>query len=131
MNTQLFCLPLTNIHGGQGRIRPFSCLPKSRISDRPKIDIVIGVVKSTFGAPSLVFISESGWACSIDIDASALSDLIRRHFFVPLAWLSASSKLLARMTEKRHLIFIRGEEIAVVQNGLENVELVYLKETGR
>ncbi len=52
-----------------------------------------------------------------------------RHFFVPASWhgtLSSSSgrKLIIRMTSRGDVIFIKDEECAVVQHGLDFEELV-------
>ena len=112
---------------GLSNLDPLPCLPTYQVPGRPEVDVIIGMVKNNFGTLSLVFLSRSGWICSVDLEITTAGDMFRRHFFIPQAWLSRGTKLIARVTEKKDIVFACGEELAVVQNGLENVEVTFLR----
>ena len=129
MDTHIAILPFRDVEPpkhGQSK-EPTLCFPVERARNRPEIDAIIGSVTERDGSHSLLFLTESGWICSVTMDnLEGPKSTFRRHFFVPLTWLSASTKLMVQLTERQDVIFVRGEEIAVVQNGLENVDLVSL-----
>lgn len=132
MDTHVATLPFSAVSPNQQhrqRVEPMLCFPLQRVPNRPEIDAIIGTVRENDGSRSLLLLTESGWICSMtmDDDLEGPRDAFRRHFFVPLTWLSASTKLMVQVTERQDVIFVRGEEIAVVQNGLENVDLVSLR----
>lgn len=113
---------------GQRVESPIQCFPVLQTANHPEIDAIIGSVTESDSSHSLLFLTESGWISSITMDSlEGPQDVFRRHFFVPLTWLSASTKLMVQVTKRREIIFVRGEEIAIVQNGLENVDLVSLR----
>ena len=113
-------------------LKPTPCFPFQRTKELPETDILIGILRNDYDVTSLIFLSVSGWICSVELDASSHEPQgsFQRHFFVPLAWLSTSAKIIVRVTERRDIIFARGEEVAVVRNGLENVEVVGMGEDG-
>jgi len=60
----------------------------------------------------------------LNAESDRPENTVRRHFFAPMAWLSTSAKVIVRVTEMRDVVFVRGEELAIIKNGLENVEVV-------
>ena len=129
MDTYVAILPFCDVEPpkyGQS-IEPTLCFPVQRARNCPEIDAIIGSVAERDGSHSLLFLTESGWICSVTMDnLERPQNTFKRHFFVPLTWLGASTKLMVQVTERRDVIFVMGEEIAVVQNGLENVDMVSL-----
>lgn len=100
-------------------------LPFHKIHDRPEVDTIIGSTTENNGLHSLLFLTESGWICSITLDdEEGPCNEFRRHFFVPLTWLSASTSMLVQVSERWDIVVVRGEELAVIRNGLENVDVV-------
>jgi hypothetical protein len=69
-------------------------------------------------ARRLVFLHASGWICSTDQE----SFTITRHFFVPSDWLSSNLDLMIRVTKLGDILFVRGDEVAVIKRGLEASE---------
>ena len=129
MDTHIAILPFSDVEPpkhGQSK-GPTLCFPVQRARNRPEIDAIIDSVTEGDGSQSLLFLTESGWICSVTMDnLEGPQSTFRRHFLVPLTWLSASTKLMVQLTERQDVIFVRGEEIAVVQHGLEHVDLVSL-----
>lgn len=128
-STQIFSLSpsSTTISHTQGKpLSPTPQLPFHRTLNRPEIDTIIRIIKTGFDTYSLIFLSQSGWVCSVELNAESdrPENTFRRHFFVPMAWLSTSAKVIVRVTEMRDVVFVRGEELAIIKNGLENVEVV-------
>ena len=129
MDTYVAILPFFDVetpkHGQS--IEPTLCFPVQRARNCPEIDAIIGSLAESDGSHSLLLLTESGWICSVTMDnLKGPQNTFKRHFFVPITWLGASTKLMVQVTERRDVIFVRGEEIAVVQNGLEHVDLVSL-----
>lgn len=79
-------------------------------------------VESLIGAygQRLVFLHSSGWICSAD--SESLNDGYARHFFIPADWLSTDSKLMIEVSRSGDIIFVKRDEVAVIQHGLENNE---------
>lgn len=92
------------------------------------IDFIIGTTSGLFGNEILVFLTTSGWICSIDIDNSTPQETFLRHFFVPFSWLSNFSDLVVRVTEKRDVIFVQRDEIAVFKQALDRMECVCVRD---
>jgi WD40 repeat protein len=68
-------------------------------------------------ARRLVFLHASGWICSADQETSAVT----RHFFVPADWLSSNLELMIRVTKLGDILFVRGDEVAVIKRGLDTI----------
>lgn len=92
------------------------------------IDFIIGTTSGLFGNEILVFLTTSGWICSIDIDKSTPQETFLRHFFVPFSWLSNHSDLVVRATEKRDVVFVQRDQIAVVKQALDHMEQVSVRD---
>ena len=124
VTSQIFslCLPptMTTSNHRPQRLTLEPCFSPEFTANNSAVDIVIGILKNDFDLYSLLFLCENGWVCSVQLGprSSEAQDSFRRHFFVPLAWLSTSEKLIVRVTERKDVIFVRGEELAVVKNGL-------------
>lgn len=71
----------------------------------------------------VVFLEVSGWICSIDLSTKAVASYAR-HFFVPSDWLSGARELVFRLTAKGHILFVKGNEIAVVKKGLDHAQAI-------
>lgn len=92
------------------------------------IDFIIGTMTGIFGhSPVLLFFTKSGWICSIDVDEPVPQDAYIRHFFVPSHWLSGTESVIARVTEKRDVLFVQRDEIAVFKNALDHGECVNIR----
>jgi WD40 repeat protein len=123
---QLYAVDLSVLDSDVPVVIPSPFFSTHRISDLVDLDVVIGTVVGVFGGDLLVFISKQGWVCSIDLNVPLPVGSLQRHFFVPFAWLSASAKVLAQATARRDIVFVHGDEVAVVQNGLDDVEIIDL-----
>lgn len=75
----------------------------------------------------LVFLHASGWICSADDKTFAVT----RHFFVPADWLSSNLELMIRVTKLGDILFVRGDEVAVIKRGLDTNETRVWPRVGR
>lgn len=78
-------------------------------------------------AKRIVFLHASGWICSADQGNFAVT----RHFFVPADWLSSNLELMIRVTNLGDILFVRGDEIAVIKRGLDTNETGVMPRAGR
>ncbi|EPE27488.1 WD40 repeat-like protein [Glarea lozoyensis ATCC 20868] len=78
-------------------------------------------------AKCLVFLHSSGWICSADQESFAIT----RHFIVPTDWLSSNLELMIRVTETGDILFVRGDEVAVIKRGLDTSEAGVPSRVGR
>ena len=90
----------------------------------PRYHILADQVRSLIGIDGkrLVFLHSEGWICSTEAQA-AKSEVYNRHFFLPVDWLTSNTNLMTEVTCNGDIIFVKGEEVAVIQGGLENVEM--------
>lgn len=63
----------------------------------------------------LVFLHSDNWICSTDPDKAG--NFIR-HFFLPTDWLTSNVDLMIEMTPAENLLFVKGDEVAVIKRGL-------------
>lgn len=96
------------------------------VKNFPSANILLGFAPGPFKGVLLVFIADNGWICSIDLNHPSPHSTFHRHFFVPSAWLSTSAEIIAAVTSKKDILFVRGHEIAVISNGLNAVEMVQM-----
>lgn len=83
-----------------------------------KLEVLIGTTGT--GAEQterLVFLDNSNWVCSTDLQIADGTHMVR-HFFFPSDWLSKNLELIIEVTKKGDIILVRGGEVAVVRNGL-------------
>ncbi|OBT89163.1 hypothetical protein VE02_01632 [Pseudogymnoascus sp. 03VT05] len=66
----------------------------------------------------LIFLDASGWICSTDQKTFDVT----RHFFVPADWLSSNLELMICVTKSGDILFVRGDEVAVIKRGLDTSE---------
>jgi hypothetical protein len=66
----------------------------------------------------LVFLHSDNWICSTDPDREG--NFIR-HFFLPADWLTSNIDLMIEMTPAENILFVKGDEVAVVKRGLREV----------
>ncbi|PWY95384.1 hypothetical protein BO94DRAFT_581715 [Aspergillus sclerotioniger CBS 115572] len=72
----------------------------------------------------LIFLQQSGWVCSINLETAATDKFYTRHFYVPLPWHSAGVNAPATITPQGTVILSVRHEIAVFHNGLDYEEQV-------
>ena len=72
----------------------------------------------------IVFLDRNFWVCTIDVESSAGESYIR-HFFIPSDWYSQQKQLIIQVSVQGDVLFVRGDEVAVVSNGLEHEELLH------
>ena len=63
----------------------------------------------------LVFLHSDNWICSTDPDKAG--NFIR-HFFLPADWLTSNLDLMIEMTPAENILFVKGDEVAVIKRGL-------------
>jgi WD40 repeat protein len=126
-STRLCSIGLSAIESGSVVVTPESYFPDGDSFAVPVIELLVGSVRGLLGSYLLVFLSESGWVCSIDIGAVLPQETYQRHFFVPFAWLSNGAKILVMLTEQKELVFAHGNELAVAQSGLDDAEIVRVR----
>lgn len=112
--TDLFVIESSQIRLNAKEIQPNPMLT----SIKDKVMHLIGA----YGT-KLVFLDRNLWVCTIEIK-NGTYDFYARHFFIPSEWHSQQKKIDFRITKKGDLLFVKGNEIAVIVNGLENEELV-------
>ena len=88
------------------------------------IKCIIGTHKSL-----LIYLSQQGWLCSINIDDISPEKFYTRHFFIPLQWHSNRDQLAMCVTNKGCIALAVKSEIAVFHNGLNFEERVGCKGT--
>ena len=125
-NAQLYTIALPVDGGQQASLVAKPLFQSKLVSSKPDIDLLIGTVITVLGGRLLVFTSNTGWICSIDLNMPSPHDSFQRHFFVPFAWLSSAVRVLAKVSERGDILFVHGREIAVARNGLEELETVQL-----
>ena len=70
----------------------------------------------------LVFLHRNGWIFSAGPDAFNLESCVK-HFFIPADWLTTNNgDLMIEMCQNGDLIFIKGDEPAVIKRGLDQFE---------
>jgi WD40 repeat protein len=124
VEAQLFSINLSGLDLVHSSTQPIPCVPMFSKNNSVKFDILVGIVTTILGGHLLIFISESGWVCSIDVDRPAPHDTFQQHFFIPFAWISTRATLIVKITERRDVIFVQGDEIVIVENGLDKFEIV-------
>ena len=88
------------------------------------VKCIIGTHKSL-----LLYLSQQGWLCSINIDDISPEKFYTRHFFIPLQWHSNVNRLAMCVTSKGCVVLAVKHEIAVFHNGLNFEERVGCKGT--
>ena len=127
-NAHLYTIALPVHHGQQASLLAKPIFQSKLVSSKPDIDLLIGTVITVLGGRLLIFTSNTGWICSIDLNIPFPHDSFQRHFFVPFAWLSSAVRVLAKVSERGDILFVHGREIAVARNGLEELETVQLED---
>jgi WD40 repeat protein len=125
-NARLYTISLPILQSGHESIVATSVFQDQLVSTKADIDLLIGTVITVLGGHILVFTSNTGWICSVDLNIPFPHDSFQRHFFVPFAWLSSSVRILAKVSDRGDVLFVHGEEIAVARNGLEELDVVQL-----
>lgn len=125
--TQILIFDLSKMQHSDSLVTPTPCLPRSVISTTPRIDTLVGIIPGTIGGDILIFITQSGWLSSINMDVSMPHDSFIRHFPLPFDWLSTKARTVVEVTDKRDLVFVKDDEIAVVKNALDNIDVVSLR----
>ena len=87
----------------------------SKIS--PNIEHLIGCC-----GRNLLFLDRRMWVCSLDLEA--FKGEYYQHCFVPNEWLSANWRLTLKVTSRGDLVFVKGNEIAIIKRALDNKEAV-------
>ncbi|KAI4162434.1 MAG: hypothetical protein LQ342_004000 [Letrouitia transgressa] len=99
--------------------------PAANFNDVAKdVKCIIGVHKSL-----LLYLSQQGWLCSINIDDISPEKFYTRHFFIPLQWHSNTDHLAMCVTSKGCVVLAVKNEIAIFHNGLTFEERVGCKGT--
>ena len=112
--------PITNLQKDRGPCRlPRICLA-SQLAMIPDLDIVIGITL-IFNSSSLVYISTSGWVCSIVLGVEP-PESFQRYFFFPSLWLSSNRALIAMVLESQNIAIAYEDTLFVVQDGLHDVQ---------
>jgi WD40 repeat protein len=125
-NARLYTIALPSLQSGHESLVATSIFQGQLVSTKVDIDLLIGTVITVLGGHILIFTSKTGWICSVDLNIPFPHDSFQRHFFVPFAWLSSSVSFLAKVSDRRDVLFVHGQEIAVVRNGLEELDVVQL-----
>lgn len=98
--------------------------PKSRsAAPIPRYQTLADEMKFLIGndGQRVIFLQNSGWVCSANMQSSNSSHF-SRHFFFPADWLSTNTDLLCAVTRNGDILFVKHDEVAVIKRGLQNVE---------
>jgi WD40 repeat protein len=103
--------------------------PIISIISSPLLSLLTDCVARVIGVRDpgkLIFLDTHSWVCSVDLgDLGGSSMTYIRHFFVPYDWLSGTRDLICTIS-KRNVLFARNDNVAIVQGGLEHIEMVGL-----
>ncbi|RYO99334.1 hypothetical protein DL764_006835 [Monosporascus ibericus] len=87
------------------------------------IKVAIGLFRS-----SLYFLDTRGWICSIGVKAIADVKFYTRHFFIPLAWQTAS-QLALKVITKNSIAFAHQDQLKIFHGFLDFEEKVYFRDS--
>jgi hypothetical protein len=76
----------------------------------------------------LVFLHSDNWICSTDPERAG--NFIR-HFFLPADWLTSNVDLMIEMTPAENILFVKGDEVAVIKRGLREQTSGHMHNKGR
>jgi WD40 repeat protein len=124
--TSLYALDLSEFKSQPESLLPEPLFLSEGVSDLPRVKALLGLAPGSFGGLLLVFIAESGWICSIDLNTPSPHSTFQRHFFIPSAWLSTNTRIVSAITTRKDILFVRDHEVAIIKNGLEAVEVIRL-----
>ena len=127
-NTQLYNIVLPTFQSDHESAVATTVFAQQPVSRGPDIDFLIGAFITSLGGRLLIFMSSTGWICSIDLSNAFPHISFRRHFFVPFAWLSSSVRHLTKISERGDVLFVHGQEVAVAVDGLEEFEDIKLND---
>jgi WD40 repeat protein len=121
--SNLYLFPTSSFETRSSSFPPLAAKPvPNSHSLSSQIEYLIGPC-----AKRLIFLHASGWICSADQESFAIT----RHFFVPTDWLSSNLELIIRVTNLGDILFVRGDEVAVIKRGLDTSETGALPRAGR
>ena len=80
---------------------------------------IVGVYKSL-----LIYLAESGWVCSFDMDETRAVKYHTKHFFVPQNWHTSIQNMSMTASKKGVVIIAVKNEVAIFQHGLDFEERV-------
>lgn len=122
-DTKIYTMDLdsiTNVKKDRGPCQlPKTCVAL-QLAVIPDLDIVIGITK-IFNSSSLVYISNSGWVCSVVLGEGP-PESFQRYFFFPSLWLSSNKALIAMVLESQDIAIAYEDALFVVQDGLHRVQ---------
>lgn len=109
----------------------------------PEIAIQPQIIQSRLGIAHIIGIHESGrlvflnryfWVCSLDLGNSALETTeckesvsveVTEHFSIPYDWFAGKKDIVCAVV-KRDILLIRGGDLVVIRDGLQNAERQYV-----
>lgn len=80
-------------------------------------------VSSLVGTLGACFLTWMAVICSVLL-VSNLPEYYSRHFFLPFDWLSTDNALLLALTARKKMVFVKGDELAVIKRGLGLAEVI-------
>ncbi|KAL9133197.1 MAG: hypothetical protein Q9175_005628 [Cornicularia normoerica] len=84
-----------------------------------EVKCIIGVYKSL-----LLFLADSGWVCSLDMDETRAIKYYTKHFYVPQNWHTSIQDMSTSVSKKGVVIIAVKNEVAIFHNGLDLEERV-------
>ncbi|KAI9773277.1 MAG: hypothetical protein M1835_006168 [Candelina submexicana] len=89
----------------------------------PKYHSLADKVKTLIGSDGhrLVFLEDNSWISSTNPQITSVEGFVR-HFFLPADWLSTNSELIIQVTCKGSIIFVKRDEVAIIERGLASSE---------
>lgn len=94
------------------------------VADLTDVNYIIGTVRR-FNSSFLVFLSNGGWVCSVELSGLVPADTFQRHFFIPSVWRTGETWDFNTMIRRNQdVIFVHNNAIIVVKNGLDRGEYV-------
>lgn len=97
----LYTLDLSQTEPPPPSLHPEPLFPPQAVNDTPKAKLLLGTAPGPSGSPLLLFISETGWICSINLSNSSTHSTFQRHFFTPSAWLSTNATFITGCTVRK------------------------------
>lgn len=78
----------------------------------------------------VVFLHDDGWICSADAQ-SFHEENYDRHFFLPVDWLTKARGLQIEVLRNGTILFVIGDQLAIIKRGLEHFEHGHSKGLGK
>ncbi|KAF2105813.1 WD40-repeat-containing domain protein [Lophiotrema nucula] len=120
-SSQLCIIELSAIAPTNSRLSTEDPLSKPTVfAEIPDLNLIVGLVRF-YASFSLVYISSSGWVCSIEL-SDEVPESFQRHFIIPSLWLSRNQVMISTVLEDHSVLLVHDDQLVLIEGGIHNVE---------